>query len=420
MLKKALLAITLFSWAASLMRATQPGTPVQQPSFLDLPSLPFATINLFEALPAEIPMHIRLLLLKHVAESGILDGGIEQTLASLPQEVYNNPIRATYYYNDQFIVNDPILPICLAAIYGNINAINFFIEHGADVNAISNSQLALHYAIISDHIDDDQKIHIVKYLLSRKANPNISIPFTHPPIIEALYHEAPIQIIADLLKYGTNPNAVLADNTHVPVLHIAIANQNPEVVKLLLAYGANPHITAANNQKTALQFTVEENDLGLSALLLEHGANPNTVSADNTRTSVLRTAIENQNFQIAELLLTKGADPNKTNSQGSTALHAVDDVELARLLLKHGANPEATNRQGATPLTAVMDSEEPNIELASLLQRYIEQKRTPQTGYTDPIERELKKLQQWEEEEEEEELTQQQQDEPSLKKQRTE
>jgi hypothetical protein len=55
--------------------------------------------------------------------------------------------------------------------------------------------------------------------------------------------------------------------------------------------------------------------------------------------------------QGVEALLARGADPNRPNDAGSTALMwAVDDVELTRVLLEYGADPRARSDEGLTPV----------------------------------------------------------------------
>ena len=69
-------------------------------------------------------------------------------------------------------------------------------------------------------------------------------------------------------------------------------------------------------------------------------------------TPLIETAITRQ-AHIAELLIARGVDVNKSDVTGRTALHwAVDnaDLGLARLLLTHGADPNAYTRSGLSVL----------------------------------------------------------------------
>lgn len=58
------------------------------------------------------------------------------------------------------------------------------------------------------------------------------------------------------------------------------------------------------------------------------------------------------NINIAETLLKRGADVNITNNQGETPIFYIDDneLELAQLLLDYGADLTIKNKQGKTPI----------------------------------------------------------------------
>ena len=62
-------------------------------------------------------------------------------------------------------------------------------------------------------------------------------------------------------------------------------------------------------------------------------------------------AAENGLVDIAALLIEQGADPDKTDHFGNTALHlAMSHSDMVRLLLESGADVNAKNALGNTPL----------------------------------------------------------------------
>ena len=71
----------------------------------------------------------------------------------------------------------------------------------------------------------------------------------------------------------------------------------------------------------------------------------------------LMSAANRGHIQVVQLLLNGGADPNKTNYAGWTALHSAAMYgysEMAQLLMEQGAEPDNNARYGSTPLhTAV-------------------------------------------------------------------
>jgi ankyrin repeat protein len=158
----------------------------------------------------------------------------------------------------------------------------------------------------------------------------------------------------------------------------AAAEGHPEAVKALLAGGAN---VAAKGQlqQTALFYAVRKGDIDSVGLLVAAGADVNTQTAPETQgnnrgggavradvkysphgDSMLVVAIMNNNFEIADLLLNKGADPNAAGPHWSP-LHelvrirnyeeaqfpapkgagTLDSLEFAKHLLARGANPSA-------------------------------------------------------------------------------
>ena len=57
--------------------------------------------------------------------------------------------------------------------------------------------------------------------------------------------------------------------------------------------------------------------------------------------------------EVVQLLLTEGADPNKTNENGNSPLHYAalcGYINMAKVLIEGGSDPKIANKWGATPL----------------------------------------------------------------------
>ncbi len=149
-----------------------------------------------------------------------------------------------------------------------------------------------------------------------------------------------------LIRYGANP---IAPN----VLIDAAASGIPAVVKELLQY--KPNINGRNKDNaTALLSCLHAShykDQGVNKkqvvqILLEAGADPNL--ADNKGETPL--IVNARDTEIADMLISHGADVNAQADDGFTALINADTPELTHLLLQHGANPFAKTKQGQTAL----------------------------------------------------------------------
>jgi ankyrin repeat protein len=99
--------------------------------------------------------------------------------------------------------------------------------------------------------------------------------------------------------------------------------------------------------------------------LLEAGASPDGV--DPERWTPLMIAAEHENFEAINILLSFGADINKSDNYGQTPLYIAVDIsidgtiqsggkqgdeptETILYLLEHGADLDAKNHNGKTPL----------------------------------------------------------------------
>jgi ankyrin repeat protein len=68
------------------------------------------------------------------------------------------------------------------------------------------------------------------------------------------------------------------------------------------------------------------------------------------------------------LLVEAGADTDRTNAAGETALHIAANLpKVVRFLTDEGASPDIKNGKGQSPLEALLKTREPNAESVALL-----------------------------------------------------
>src|SRR5215467_4115870 len=122
------------------------------------------------------------------------------------------------------------------------------------------------------------------------------------------------------------------------------------VVRLLvLALLAVAVVSAQTDTSSPLFAAIERGSTKAVERLLKAGASANAIDADGV--PALMTATLFANADMLELLLARGADPNRTGPSGATALMwASPDIEKMRRLIDHGANVNARSEADRTAL----------------------------------------------------------------------
>uniref|UniRef100_A0A0D9XBX0 Uncharacterized protein n=2 Tax=BOP clade TaxID=359160 RepID=A0A0D9XBX0_9ORYZ len=106
---------------------------------------------------------------------------------------------------------------------------------------------------------------------------------------------------------------------------------------------------------TALNFAIlGSKSTAVVRLLLDRGADPN--KADQNGITPLHNATIQGTYEIAELLLSKGAYVDSVCEKGASLHIAAEDgnVEMMEVLLRHQADPKRTVRLFYTPLTVAI------------------------------------------------------------------
>jgi ankyrin len=221
---------------------------------------------------------------------------------------------------------------------------------------------------------------IVSLLLDAGADARGSLPQGETVLMTAARAGNP-QVVGALLARGADVHAK-EDQLGETALMWAAARNHPDVVRLLVAAGAqvngrsNPlqydrdrfglegvlTILPRGNW-TPLMYAAREGAVEATRALADSGADLNLIDPEGT-TALVR-AIVNFHYDVAGVLLEKGADPNIADSSAMAPLYAVAEMNtigeiygrpqrkptdaldawaLAKLLLARGARPNATLR----------------------------------------------------------------------------
>ncbi|XP_054715411.1 ankyrin-3-like [Uloborus diversus] len=193
-------------------------------------------------------------------------------------------------------------------------------------------------------------------------------------LADSIIRCAPLDDLRILLACGAKVDAPVTAQGLRPI-HYAAFQQYEEALRLLLVRGCDPDATDEIGY-TAIHLCAEKGYFELVMLLLEHGArvtfteevpavSGDTCPVDVRNSSVslgnppratladepLRLAIKNGHYEVAELLLKNGADPNARYFLGAEInLISPLNTRFLDLLLKYGADPNSRDRTGLTPL----------------------------------------------------------------------
>jgi uncharacterized protein len=154
-------------------------------------------------------------------------------------------------------------------------------------------------------------------------------------------------LIRKLVEAGADPNA--RGDKGVYMVQWALLNKSKAGVDALLEAGADP-ARADNEGKTVVHYAALANDPAYLDILLAHHADPNTRNAVDSTTPIMSALMGSRDVQFHKLLAA-GADPNRADRFGNTALHVAARINAGQRvleLLQAGADPLARNRQGVT------------------------------------------------------------------------
>lgn len=142
-----------------------------------------------------------------------------------------------------------------------------------------------------------------------------------------------------LLLFGADPNAI--DKHGFSPLFSAAELGFVDGAKMLIKYGADPNTSAGPEADTPLALAVLESKVELVQLFLMYGGDPNRIMA-NGNTVLIRAIDRKTPKRLIELMLNYGSDPNGKNAEGTSPMFqtvSVQRFDLAQVLLDRGADP---------------------------------------------------------------------------------
>ena len=320
--------------------------------------------------------------------------------------------------NEPGLVNrrepDGSTPLHAAVWADDAEAAGMLLRAGADANAANRYGVTpLSLAALN------RSEAITALLIEAGADVNARLAENQTPLMAAARAGSPA-VIARLIDAGADVNA-REDVLGETALMWAALEDHAEAVTLLAKRGADVDAqsaaTAFTRYKfgdgivarptvlakggwTPLLYAARQDARGAAEALAAAGANLDATDPDGTTALVM--AIINAQYDLAELLLRQGADPNVADVTGMTPLYAavnrhrledtvgrpnprphgrVDEPALVRALLAHGADPNARLKrpvlerlhndgdanlgEGATPLMRA--AKDADVELMQIL-----------------------------------------------------
>ena len=261
----------------------------------------------------------------------------------------------------------------------NLELVRMLLQAGADVNAATREGVTpLALAAINGSVT------ATEVLLEAGANANAVMPEGETVLMTAARTGRP-DVLTVLLRHGADINA--RENWYgETALMWAAAENHPDAIKVLVESGADINGRSKaldvprrrNGQSilplgswTPLMYAARQGAREATGTLAALGADLNQVDPDGATALVI--AIINANYDVAALLVEKGADPNLGEKESKmAALYAA--VDMNKLAIGHGRpNPKASGQLTAVDLIKVLLARgaDPNARLAGpLFQRH--------------------------------------------------
>ena len=220
-----------------------------------------------------------------------------------------------------------VTPVAEACLRGHLEAVMAFLPY---IKTTDQFNLALHSAVTNQRHD------IIRLILeSRQVDINAKMGIGRPPLLFSACGNRDARSIEILLRAGADPNP--QDDSESRLM-----TESTPLMALTNGYGCSP---SNRRDSGGLENTIE-----CFKMLIAAGADVNRVDPKGS------TALHDTREPIiARLLLDAGADPNATNKAGETLLHYSKDEDTIQMLLEaKNIDKERRSTDGLTPLLSAL------------------------------------------------------------------
>ena len=240
----------------------------------------------------------------------------------------------------------------LASMHAHYGLMELLIRKGVDVNIVPTDNEHEPHGSALWQIIQTGSTDCAKLLLDSGANANAKFFHGNLALAAAVDSKDPAMVQL-LMAYGADPT--ISTPFYASALHRAVLCRYDNIVELLLSTAAIACLEWKWMHETPLSCACQSRDLSIMRQLLEAGANANVARPHGG--CPLTLVIENEEGYNEEdripamrMLLDYGADVNGVDV--SPLVHAIraGSSEALSLLLDSGADPEKTDRAGDTAL----------------------------------------------------------------------
>lgn len=221
-------------------------------------------------------------------------------------------------YDLKFIPHKDTLgntPLHWACYNNDIATISWLMKKGADAFEENNKgETAYSFATLGNH-QESVRIIGMAYLEKWKKLPD---RFSEEQLVFAIENDLTF-VLNEFLSNGTEVGYEIP-STGIPLLILAIFSDSKEVIKFLLSKKADPNTRF--DTRPAIGISAMFGQYEICEILLKSGADPNL--ADGTRSTALMMAVKEKHFDIEALLLKFGADKTLTDIEGLSAYDRVN------------------------------------------------------------------------------------------------